>query len=298
MCFPLQKAFHLNALLSILLTSFLVFLFLIPLRTIWLPMRLRKLNPTPTTSQCIHIQPSFSPCASPAFIIPKKESGEWRLVTDYRALNKITVKNRYPLPRIEDLLDQLKGEKYFTKMDLTMGYHQVCMAATDTWKTTFKTIFGLYEWMVMPFGLTNAPATFQRLINDIFVLCWAALWSSIWMTFWSSVRLGRNTYNMCATYSNCCVPITFRSRNASPPLAITFVSYLGFVIDQEGVCPDASKVQALAQWPAPQSMLALKSFLGGINFYRKFIPHFSQLAKPLHHLANQSTFLWTLVAQE
>jgi hypothetical protein len=77
-----------------------------------------------------------------------------------------------------------------------------------------------------------------------------------------------------------------------------FVSYLGFIIDQEGVHPDASKVQALAQWPAPQSALALKIFLGGINFYRKFIPHFSQLAKPLHHLANQSTFLWTLVAQE
>jgi hypothetical protein len=104
----------------------------------------------------------------PAFIIPKKESGEWRLIIDYQALNKSTVKNRYPLPRIEDLLDQLKGAKCFTKMDLMASYHQVCMAATNTWKTNFKTRFGLYEWMVMPFGLTNAPATFQRLINDIF----------------------------------------------------------------------------------------------------------------------------------
>ena len=115
-----------------------------------------------------HIQPSSSPCASPAFIIPKMETSEWRLVTDYRALNKVTVKNRYPLPRIEDLLDHLQGACFFTKMDLTSGYHQVRMHATDTWKTTFKTKFGIFEWLVMPFGLTNASATFMRLINDIF----------------------------------------------------------------------------------------------------------------------------------
>ena len=107
-----------------------------------------------------HIQPICSPCTSPTFIIPKKESGEWHLVTYYIALNKITIKNHYPLPHMEDLLDQLKGAKHFTKMDLTVGYHQVRMAALNTWKTTFKNIFGLYEWMVMPFGLTNALATF------------------------------------------------------------------------------------------------------------------------------------------
>jgi len=101
----------------------------------------------------IHIQPIYSPCASPAFIIPKKEYEEWCLVTNYRALNKATVKNRYPLPHIDDLLDHLKGACFFTKMDLTTGYHHVHMNATNTWKTTFKTKFGLYEWMVMPFIL-------------------------------------------------------------------------------------------------------------------------------------------------
>ena len=91
-----------------------------------------------------------------------------RLVTNYRALNKATVKNRYPLPRIEELLDTLQGEKWFTKLDLTASYHQVRMNSDDVWKTTFKTKFGLYEWKFMPFSLNNAPATFMRLINDIF----------------------------------------------------------------------------------------------------------------------------------
>jgi hypothetical protein len=90
------------------------------------------------------------------------------LVTDYRALNKVTIKNRYPLPQIEELLDTLQGSKWFTKLDLIVGYHQAQMNLDDVWKTTFKTKFGLFEWKVVPFDLTNAPDTFMRLINDIF----------------------------------------------------------------------------------------------------------------------------------
>jgi hypothetical protein len=115
-----------------------------------------------------HIQPSYSPCASTAFVIPKRDTSEISLVTDYRALNKDTIKNSYPLPRIEELLDTLQGAKWFTKLDLTVGYHQVRMNPDDVWKTTFKTKFGLFEWKVMPFSLTNAPTTFMSLINDIF----------------------------------------------------------------------------------------------------------------------------------
>jgi hypothetical protein len=113
-----------------------------------------------------HIQPSSLPCGSPIVLVQKKD-GTWRLCIDYRALNKITVWNRYLIPWIDDLLDQLKGVKYFSKIDLKSGYHQVPIKPSDVWKTAFKSKEGLFEWLVMPFGLTNAPATFMRLMDNI-----------------------------------------------------------------------------------------------------------------------------------
>jgi len=114
------------------------------------------------------IQTSSLPGVSQTFIIPKNDTSEWCLVVDYSAINKGTIKNQYPLPCIEDLLDHLHEACFFTKMDLTTGYHQVRMHASDTWKTAFKTKFGIFEWLVMPFRLTNAPTTFMRFINDVF----------------------------------------------------------------------------------------------------------------------------------
>jgi hypothetical protein len=113
-----------------------------------------------------HILPSSSPCRNRIVLVQKKD-GTWRLCIDYRALNKITVRNWYLIPRINDLLDQLTRAKYFSKIDLKSGYHQVLIEQTNVWKTTFKSKEGLFECLVMPFGLTNAPATFMRMMDDI-----------------------------------------------------------------------------------------------------------------------------------
>eukprot|EP00253_Pinus_taeda_P031089 PITA_31089 len=113
-----------------------------------------------------HIRPSSSPCGSPIVLVEIKD-GTWRLYIDYWVVSKIIVHNRYPIPWIDGLLDQLKGAKYFSKIDSKSGYHQVPIEPSDVWKTAFKAKEGLFKWLVMPFGLMNAPATFMRLMDDI-----------------------------------------------------------------------------------------------------------------------------------
>ena len=113
------------------------------------------------------VRPSASSCGSPIIHVPNKD-GTWRMCVDFRYLNKIMVKNHYPLPHIDDLLDQLKHAVYFTKLELRSGYHQIRVVEHDIWKASFKTKHGLFEWLVMPFGLTNAHATFMQVMNDVF----------------------------------------------------------------------------------------------------------------------------------
>eukprot|EP00253_Pinus_taeda_P027970 PITA_27970 len=168
-------------------------------------------------------------------VLVQKKDGTWRLCIDYRALNKITVRNRYPIPQIDDLLDQLKWAKYFSKIDLKSGYHQVPIEPSDVWKTAFKSKEGLFEWLVMPFGLTNAPATFMRLMDDIlrpftnsFVVVYLddiLIFSQSWEEHLHHIRQVLQTlrqHKLCANLEKC----TF---------GMTEVQYLGYIIDEQGV---------------------------------------------------------------
>ena len=184
------------------------------------------------------------PCGRLIVLVQKKD-GTWRLCIDYRALNKITVRNRYLIPRIDDLLDQLKGAKYFSKIDLKSGYHQVPIEPSIVWKTAFKAKEGLFEWLVMPFRLTNVPTTFMRLMENILwpftnssvVVCLdnILIFSQNWEEHLRHIQQVLQTlrqHKLCTNLEKC----TF---------GMTQVQYLGYIIDERGVHVDPTKIQVI-----------------------------------------------------
>ena len=226
------------------------------------------------------IRQSKSPCAAP-ILFAKKKDGTLRLCVDYRALNKVTIKNRYPLPLISETLDQLKGAKYFTKLDLRGAYNLIRIAEGDEWKTAFRTRYGLFEYLVMPFGLTNAPATFQTYMNDtlreyldrfcVVYLDDILIYSKTLEEHRKHVRMVLERLQEAKLYLKAkkCEFTTQRTE------------FLGYVITPEGIDMDKSKVMAILEWPEPETITQLRGFLGLANYYRRFVKNYSKVAKPL-----------------
>ncbi|GKC39078.1 putative reverse transcriptase domain-containing protein [Tanacetum coccineum] len=233
------------------------------------------------------IRPSSSPWGAPVLFVKKKD-GSFRMCIDYRELNRLTVKNRYPLPRIDDLFDQLQGSRVYSKIDLRSGYHQLRVREEDIPKTAFRTRYGHYEFQVMPFGLTNAPAVFMDLMNrvckpylDRFVIVFIddiLIYSKSRKEHEGHLKLILRLLKkeeLYAKFSKC-------------EFWLSKVQFLGHVIDREGIHVDPAKIESIKDWASPKTPTEIHQFLGLAGYYRRFIKGFSKIARPITKLTQKS----------
>ncbi|KAA0054634.1 pol protein [Cucumis melo var. makuwa] len=239
------------------------------------------------------IRPSVSPWGAPVLFVKEKD-GSMCLCIDYRELNKVTVKNRYPLPRIDDLFDQLQGATVFSKIDLRSGYHQLRIRDGDIPKTTFRSRYGHYEFVVMSFGLTNAPAVFMDLMNRVF----KDFLDSFVIVFIDDILIYSKTEAEHEEHLHQVLE-TLRANKLYAKFSkcefwLRKVTFLGHVVSSEGVSVDPAKIEAVTNWPRPSTVSEIRSFLGLAGYYRRFVEDFSRIASPLTQLTRKGTpFVWS-----
>jgi len=232
------------------------------------------------------IRSTTSPHGAPVLFIKKKD-GSLRLCVDFRGLNKITRKDRYPLPFISDLLTTAGKARIYTTLDLRHAYHLVRITEGDEWKTAFRTRYGSFEWLVMPFGLTNAPAAFQRFMNDIF----SDLLDVYVIIYLDDILIFSDDPSQHSAH----VREVFRRLRANGlycrpdkcKFSCDSVEYLGFFLSTDGLTMDPSKVKTILDWPEPRRIKDVQSFLGFANFYRRFISEYSRIVVPLTRLTRK-----------
>jgi RNase H-like domain found in reverse transcriptase/Reverse transcriptase (RNA-dependent DNA polymerase)/Integrase zinc binding domain/Chromo (CHRromatin Organisation MOdifier) domain/Integrase core domain len=235
------------------------------------------------------IRPSKSPAASPVLFVPKKD-GSLRLCVDYRGLNSVTVKNRYPLPLVGEIMDRVNGAQWFSKIDLKDAYHRIRIQPGDEWKTAFRTRYGHFEYLVMPFGLTNAPATFQAFINHAL----RRLVDDFCIVYLDDILIFSKTEDEHTQHlKQVCERLRTAELYAKPTKCRLYqreMEFLGFIISPKGVAMDPNRVKIISEWKdhPPLTYRDVQVILGFCNFYRRFIRNYSRIARPLTALLKGS----------
>ncbi|KAI3825144.1 hypothetical protein L1987_06620 [Smallanthus sonchifolius] len=232
------------------------------------------------------IRPSHSPWGAPVLFFKKKD-GSFRMCIDYRKLIKLTIKNRYPLPRIDDLFDQLQGSACFSKIDLRSGYHQLRVQEEDIPKTAFRTRYGHYEFMVMPFGLTNAPAVFMDLMNRV---CKPYLDKFV-IVFINDILIYSKTKSDHEQHLRLVLDLLRKEKLYAKFSKYEFwlkeVQFLGHIVNEKGIHVDAAKIEDVKNWNAPKNPTEVRSFIGLAGYLRRFISNFSKIVVPLTALTHK-----------
>jgi Reverse transcriptase (RNA-dependent DNA polymerase) len=246
-----------------------------------------------------YIRPSQSPMASPFFFVTKKD-GKLRPCQDYRYLNDWTIKNAYPLPLISEIMDKLKGAKYFTKLDVRWGYNNIRIRKGDEWKAAFKTNKGLFEPTVMFFGMCNSPATFQAMMDNAFS---DMIDEGIIIIYMDDILIFAKDKKTLEGNTKRVLARLQENNLFLKPKKCEFckekIEYLGMVIEEGKVSMDPGKLKGIKEWPAPTTVKQVRAFLGFGNFYRRFIRKFSDIARPLNDLLKKDkAFEWTAECQQ